>query len=97
MWPEMYTDESVRSADAAQDHCDRLNMYFNDVAILQHIVPLDHLPVEYRASPHLCELEPGYEILMDFFGKVFERALFGKHEGRRSDRAPCRVISCRRG
>ena len=27
-------------------------MYFDDIAIMQDIIPLDHLSVEYGAAPH---------------------------------------------
>ena len=57
-------------------------MYFDDIAILQDIVTLDHLSVEYGSPPHLCKLELGDEVLMDFFGKFFERAVFPEHERR---------------
>ena len=58
-------------------------MYFDDIAIMQNVIPLHHLSVEYGArTPYLCKPEPGYEVLVDLFGEIFKCALFGEHEGR---------------
>jgi hypothetical protein len=57
-------------------------MKLGHVPFMEHIIPLHHLAVVHCPAPDSCIFELLFEVLVDFFGNIFQLAVSREYKRR---------------